>query len=145
MKERLVVFYFVLLCAISVGDAALCFSNQDCPNNDSVCVMNCSVVAVEDFNQPASQGNCQFSFTSRGALVQGCFINDCNTSYPETCVPETTANGTGAACCCTVDQCNDDFHSPPEDNTTAPPSIAIQVYSVCMYNSILLQPSLVLM
>ena len=140
MKERLVIFFCLLLCAVSVSDAAICLSNQGCPNNGTVCLINCSAVAVEQFNQSASQGNCRLSVTSRTTYeVYGCFINDCNTSYPEMCLPELTADETGFTCCCTIDVCNNDFHTPP------PSSIAIQVHSVCMYNSILLQPCLVLM
>jgi len=71
MRE-LIVISCTLLLMVSFSDAAQCISTVDCPMNMSVCILNCSEVAVEQFNQPASQGNCRAFASDGGTLMQSC-------------------------------------------------------------------------
>ena len=108
----------VLLFMAKISNAAMCFSTMDCPANDSVCILNCSEIAVNDFNQSTSYGNCNLSMNVNGIVNQGCHIDECNSSYPQWCVPEIFDDH-GVKCCCTDDFCNDDFDLPIE-NTVLP-------------------------
>ena len=98
-----------------MSEAAECRSNVDCPGNSSQCVVNCSAVAVNTFNQPASHGNCRISINSEGYVVQDCYIHECSTSHPDLCVPESALGDDAVSCCCTEDECNSNFSFPPED------------------------------
>jgi len=98
---------------VSFSDAAQCISTVDCPMNMSVCILNCSKVAVEQLNQPASQGNCRAIASDGGTLMQSCFFDECPTSSPEYCVPLRVEGHPVTECCCTVDYCNSQFQNPP--------------------------------
>ena len=117
--KRITVFCFVLFSVVSVGDAAICFSTIGCPGNDTLCMLNCSEIAVNDFNQPASHGNCRSTLTFEGDTVQGCYIDVCNTSHPEMCLVEIVRDHVAAECCCTKYLCNDgfDFVISPDNDT----------------------------
>ena len=125
--------YVLLLSVVDFGEAALCISNADCPGNASVCTLNCSVIAVSEFNQPASHGNCRLSYTIDGKAFQGCYINKCNTSYPEHCLLQTgyTPDDVVAYCCCTEDHCNSEFYIP---NYNTDPGTIWSIYMcVCVH------------
>ena len=123
----------LLLCSIllvsltSVTNAANCLST-DCPgSSDSVCVIDCSEVAVEQFNQPESHGNCGLFYelginstnsTSNTTKRQGCFINEC--PFTE-CIAVTRENANTIDCCCTEDLCNHEFTTPSP--TPTPPVV----------------------
>ena len=115
--KRIAIFCFTLLSVVSVGDAATCFSTVGCPENDTVCLLNCSEIAVNDFNQPALHGNCRITLTFDGLTIQGCYIDVCNTSRPGQCDARIVGDHVAAECCCTEYMCNDDFDFP-SDNTT---------------------------
>ena len=128
--KRITIFCFALLSVVSVGDAATCFSTFGCPGNETVCMLNCSEIAVNDFNQPASHGNCRITLTFDGFTIQGCYIHECNSNHPEQCVPEIVGNHVGAECCCTGYLCNDGFdYVVPTNSTnnTLPGDFAVSV------------------
>ena len=127
MKD-ITIFYCALLSVISLSEAAFCRSTVDCPNGDAFCTLNCSRQAEVDFNQPASHGNCRISVTSEGERVQGCFIDECNNSHPDLCIPEFALDGDVVTCCCTEDDCNDNFSVRPENYT----DVTGDIYCVCM-------------
>ena len=114
--EKLVIFCFTLLSVVGISNAAMCISNVDCPNNATQCILNCSASAVNEFNQPASHGNCKFSVTVTG-IVHHCSIDDCSTSsHPTLCIIQLSSDAREAFCCCTEDQCNHDFVLSPTTN-----------------------------
>ena len=114
--KGIVIFYCALLSVIGMGEAALCKSTEECSDDDTtLCVVNCSDVAITMFNQPASHGNCRISITTEGERVQGCYIHECNTSHPDLCVPEIALGNDAVSCCCTEDECNSNFAFPSED------------------------------
>ena len=104
--KRIAVFCLALFSVISIGDAATCFSTIGCPENDTLCMLNCSEIAVNDHQQPASHGNCKATLTVDGVTTQGCYIDVCNTTHPDRCVGEIFGNHIGAECCCTTYLCN---------------------------------------
>jgi len=119
----------LLLCSIllvsvtSITNAAICFST-DC--SDPLCFVDCSQIAVEQFNQPASHGNCGLFYelginsTSNATKRQGCFINEC----PFTdCIPVTQENANAIDCCCTENFCNNEFATPSP--TPTPPVVDV--------------------
>ena len=107
---------FALLSMVSISYAAMCISTAGCPANDSLCVLNCSEIAINDFNRSTSYGNCELSVTSKGTVNQGCHIDECNSSYPGLCVPEILDDH-GVKCCCPEDFCNNDFDFPSESSS----------------------------
>ena len=115
--KGIVIFNCALLSVISIGEAAMCRSTVGCPDTNTTCTLNCSRQAEEDFNQPASHGNCRISVSFQGEKVQGCFIHECNNSHPDLCIPEFALDGDAATCCCTEDDCNDNFSIRPENHT----------------------------
>ncbi len=120
-----------------MSEAAECRSNVDCPGNSSQCVVNCSAVAVNTFNQPASHGNCRISINSEGYVVQDCYIDECSTSHPDLCVLESALGDDAVSCCCTEDECNSNFSFPPEDpkNSTGVSYLFIlSAYVLAMYS-----------
>ena len=132
--KGIVIFYCALLSVIGMGEAALCRSTEKCSDHDvTLCVVNCSDVAITMFNQSASHGNCRISITSEGERVQGCYIHECNTSHPDLCVPDTALGNDAVSCCCTEDECNSNF-AFPEENSTSTGDIdyvlCVHVYSV---------------
>ena len=124
----IVIFYCALLSVTGMSEAAVCRSTEEC-SDDTICVVNCSDVAVNTFNKPASHGNCRISITSEGEKVQGCYIHECNTSHPGLCVPETALDGDAVSCCCTEDECNSNFEFPP---TSAGDTDCVLCVYMCM-------------
>ena len=116
--KGIVIFYCALLSVIGMGEAALCISTEDCSDDTTLCVVNCSDVAVTMFNQPASHGNCRISITAEGDRVHACYIHECDNSHPGLCVPDTALGNDAVSCCCTEDECNDGFDFPDENSTT---------------------------
>ena len=122
MSSVLLLCSLLLISMISITNAAMCLSTdaEDCPGNP--CLVNCSQVAVEEFNQPASHGNCGLFYslgisnTSNTTKRQGCFINEC--PFAE-CIPVTEENLNVIDCCCTEDLCNYQFATPSP--TPSPP------------------------
>ena len=121
--KRILICCFALLCMISTGNAAICYSDEHCPNNVSVCMLNCSDRAVNLLNQPASHGNCQILITSDGPSYQSCFFDECNSTL---CLPKVYGQ-VGVHCCCTQNLCNNEFDILSE----APPPSGI-ICCVCV-------------
>ena len=135
--ERFMIFCYVLLSMAIISDAALCISTVDCPGNDTLCILNCSEIAVNDFNQPASHGNCRNFLTFEDVTVQDCYIDQCNASHPELCVPAEAFNdhtaGIATGCCCAEDLCNSRFDFLDETTTlptNTPGSYITTIYDV---------------
>lgn len=114
--ERIVIFCCALLSVVGVSAAVFCHSTHDCPDNSSFCVLNCSAVAIITLNQPASHGNCRIFAAVDGTTVHDCYIDECNTSHPENCVPEVIGDG-ARTCCCSTDLCNGEFEYPLNETT----------------------------
>lgn len=131
--ERFIIFCCTVLSVVSITNAAMCISTVDCPNNGSPCVLNCSAIAVHEFDRPASHGNCRLSVTLEANRIHSCYIDECNTSHPEICVPQSE-EGVTAACCCTEDYCNNEFTLAPNGNTTdSSPTMSSPTISGILY------------
>ena len=103
----------LLISLASIANATICISNEDCHDGTDLCFINCSQVAIEQFNQPASHGNCGLFFQLvSSALRHLCYIDECETTQ---CIPVISGGIVG--CCCTEDLCNDEFSQRP----TSPP------------------------
>ncbi|XP_065882657.1 activin receptor type-2B-like isoform X2 [Dysidea avara] len=120
----------LLVSMITVTNSASCLSNDvvDCPDiNNGVpfCVVNCSQVAIEQYNQPASHGNCQLLFELGGIRRQACFIDEC--PFTE-CIPVVREDVSAIECCCTEDFCNLNFTAPSTSPTPSPPPVVDLVH-----------------
>ena len=96
---KLTCLCYVLLITLSVGDGAICLSSDNCPANQTLCIQNCTAVALEK-NLPASYGNCGILRNETGDDVYYCHANSCFTDFPNSCDSSVTS------CCCTEDHCN---------------------------------------
>lgn len=112
--EGFVFFCCALLFMVGISDAVMCISNVNCPNNGTICLLNCSVIAVQQFGLPASHGNCRLLVTNTDDIIHSCYIDECTTSFPELCVALSVEGEHATACCCTDDYCNTQFHDPPD-------------------------------
>ena len=129
------IFCCVLLSVASTSNAASCISTVDCPGNETLCILNCSEIAV-NVNRSASHGNCRLFLTSEGVTVQGCYIDECNASHPELCVPEGFTDhteGIATGCCCAEDLCNSHFDFADETTTLPTNTSGILCVNVCVH------------
>ena len=125
MPTVLLLCSVLLVSMISVTNAVLCFSTdaEDCPGStdNPFCIVNCSQVAIERFNQPASHGNCGLFFEVGGtARRHACYVNEC--PFTE-CIPITMEGASTIDCCCTEDLCNQEFATPPTPSPTPSPPV----------------------
>jgi len=120
----------LLLCSllsatvINITNAAMCFSTdaEHCPDNSNqFCLVNCSQVAVVQFNQPASHGNCGLFYEVGGSTSRhACYINECPSTK---CIATTMESANAIDCCCTEDYCNVEFATTPSPSPTPSPSV----------------------
>ncbi|XP_065919901.1 uncharacterized protein [Dysidea avara] len=99
-----ILLFCVLFTALSVGDGAICFSSEDCPANQTLCVQNCTTKAIEN-NMPASYGNCAVDLNETDRYI--CHLSPCATNNPSIC---TAASFQDTSCCCTQDYCNSGYN-----------------------------------
>lgn len=113
VMDRLVILCCLLSSITSISSGTLCLSNTACPDDQTLCVRNCSAVAVEEFNLTASHGNCMISSTISGSnsdTIYGCHIGTCDT---EACVASSAEVASGITCCCNEDFCNTNLTVSP--------------------------------